>query len=86
MKGQEMMTLKYGPKLVSAAYKSLDAVFTTELSNLNKTAALITQNISAKGVLHIFGAGHSHLFCEEICYRAGGLVPAPGSPLQGWIG
>ena len=70
-----MAALKYGPKLVSAAYQTLDAVFTSEEPNLDKTAALITNCISDGGVLHIFGAGHSHLFCEEVCYRAGGLVP-----------
>lgn len=70
-----MTTLKYGSKLVSAVNHTLDLVFSSELNNLDQTAALITNSISDGGVLHIFGAGHSHLFCEEVCYRAGGLVP-----------
>ena len=70
-----MEVLKYGPKLLSNVHHTLETVFTEELSNLDHTASLIVDNFLAGGVLHMFGAGHSHLFCEEMAYRAGGLVP-----------
>jgi uncharacterized phosphosugar-binding protein len=53
----------------------LEQVLRSETHNLDRAAQLITDSLSGSGVLHIFGAGHGHLFSEELAYRAGGLVP-----------
>jgi uncharacterized phosphosugar-binding protein len=46
-----------------------------ESENIRKAARLITDSIRAGGMVHVFGAGHSHLLSEEMYFRAGGLVP-----------
>lgn len=38
-------------------------------------AERIAKSIGAGGVLHAFGTGHSHMLCEELFHRSGGLVP-----------
>ncbi len=57
------------------ATELLESVLRDEAHNLDRTAALIADSLAAGGVLHVFGAGHGHLFAEELAYRAGGLVP-----------
>ena len=42
---------------------------------IKSAAAKIASTIKEDGIIHIFGCGHSHLICEEVFYRAGGLVP-----------
>ncbi|WP_096439546.1 SIS domain-containing protein [Alteribacter populi] len=44
-------------------------------SQFEEAVDAITQAIEKGGVIHLFGAGHSHLLGEELFYRAGGLVP-----------
>lgn len=53
----------------------IDEVESTQQDAMEKVAEAIATNVVAGGVLHIFGAGHSHMLAEEIFYRAGGLVP-----------
>lgn len=53
----------------------LEQVLETQGPALERAAALITASLAKNGVLHVFGAGHGHLFAEELAYRAGGLVP-----------
>ena len=45
-----------------------------EESNIKKCAKLIFDSMNNNGVLHVFATGHSHMFAEELFYRAGGLV------------
>jgi uncharacterized phosphosugar-binding protein len=47
---------------------------------LNRCCDGIFENLSQGGVLHVFGAGHSHQIAEEMFHRAGGLVP-----VNGWL-
>lgn len=70
-----MAELNYADSLVEKVNATIDAVFKTERESLAKASEMLTNLITEGGVLHIFGAGHSHLFAEEITYRAGGLVP-----------
>ncbi|UTR16437.1 SIS domain-containing protein [Salipaludibacillus sp. LMS25] len=35
----------------------------------------LANRIKKGGIVHLFGAGHSHMLAEEVFYRAGGLVP-----------
>lgn len=46
-----------------------------ETDNINKAAKIIVDAFINKGILHVFATGHSHMFAEELFYRAGGLVP-----------
>ncbi|MBX3099916.1 MAG: sugar isomerase domain-containing protein [Salinibacterium sp.] len=40
---------------------------------IDAAAQAIADTISADGMLHVFGTGHSHLLAAELFYRAGGL-------------
>jgi len=46
-----------------------------EKENLSKAADKIAESIQHHGIIHVFGCGHSHMFGEELFYRAGGLAP-----------
>lgn len=46
-----------------------------EKENLSKAAEKIAVSIQQHGIIHLFGCGHSHMFGEELFYRAGGLAP-----------
>ncbi|WP_026690075.1 SIS domain-containing protein [Alteribacter aurantiacus] len=43
--------------------------------SLSLAAKKIHQSLKSGGVIHLYGAGHSHMMGEELFYRAGGLVP-----------
>ncbi|ASF38258.1 SIS domain-containing protein [Halobacillus halophilus] len=42
---------------------------------LNSISREIAHRLKNKGVIHVFGCGHSGLIAQEPYYRAGGLVP-----------
>lgn len=44
-------------------------------NTLKLVAEKVAYSIENEGIIHLFGAGHSHLLTEEVFYRAGGLVP-----------
>ena len=67
--------IPFARKLFSVAMDTLNLVMENEAQNIGEAAQKITRSISAGGIVHIFGAGHSHLFAEDISFRAGGLVP-----------
>lgn len=52
----------------------IDVVYQEESKNIKEAAKIIFDSIKEKGVLHVFATGHSHMFAEELFYRAGGLV------------
>ena len=52
----------------------LDIVNKEESKNIKDAAAIIFESVKDKGILHVFATGHSHMFAEEMFYRAGGLV------------
>ena len=56
----------------------LQAVLATalreEAGNVRRAAEVVATTFSDRGVLYIFGSGHSHMFAEEAFYRAGGAV------------
>ncbi|MGB9857031.1 MAG: sugar isomerase domain-containing protein [Dictyoglomaceae bacterium] len=41
---------------------------------IEKAIEKIVEVIKNGGIIHIFGAGHSHILCEELFYRAGGFA------------
>ena len=45
-----------------------------EEANIKKAAKIIFDAMNQDQVLHVFATGHSHMFAEELFYRAGGLV------------
>ncbi|MGG3467200.1 SIS domain-containing protein [Neobacillus pocheonensis] len=53
----------------------LNTIETAESGNIQLAAHKIARSIQKDGIVHVFGCGHSHMFGEELFYRAGGLVP-----------
>ncbi len=75
----DQMRPEGGVLAAGAVYQDrLQAVLTTalreEAGNLRRAAEVVARTFSARGVLYIFGSGHSHMFAEEAFYRAGGAA------------
>jgi uncharacterized phosphosugar-binding protein len=45
----------------------------TQRDNLETAAHMIADTVMGGGIIHAFGAGHSHVLAEELFCRAGGL-------------
>lgn len=45
----------------------------TQRGNLKKAAEMVAATVMGGGIVHAFGAGHSHILVEELFCRAGGL-------------
>ena len=54
--------------------KLINDVDTLEDKNIKEAAKIIYSCMKNEGILHVFATGHSHMFSEELFYRAGGLV------------
>jgi uncharacterized phosphosugar-binding protein len=70
-----MKDIPYTRQLFHIASDTIQQVLENESGNILQAAALIAESILQGGMLHVYGAGHSHLFSQELCFRAGGLVP-----------
>lgn len=46
----------------------------TQLPAIERAGDLVAGAIAADGLVHVFGAGHSHILAEELFYRSGGLA------------
>lgn len=53
----------------------LNRAFESQLDNLQRCAERMADVIQGNNLIYIFGAGHAGMIAEEMCYRAGGLVP-----------
>lgn len=49
-----------------------DAIWTTQAENIEKAASLMADSISKKGLVHMFGSGHSVLPVQDMFPRYGG--------------
>src|SRR5690554_3488796 len=63
-----------GSRYLEAIRELCGKVEKTQLENIDRAADIIAEAISNDNTLHVFGTGHSHIFAEEMFYRAGGLV------------
>ena len=55
--------------------ETLDRIFKQESSKIEAAGAMLAGTLEQKGLLYVFGCGHSHMLAEELFYRAGGLAP-----------
>lgn len=60
---------------LNAVLEVLKKVQFTQMERIRQAAVLVADAIAHDGIVHVFGAGHSHLLAEEIFFRAGGLAP-----------
>ena len=56
------------------ARRALARLSRDEATSIRAAAVIVAGAFGAGGLLHVFGAGHSHLLAEEAFYRAGGLA------------
>lgn len=67
----------------NAVMPVLNRAFESQVETLEKVALKMADVIQGDHLVYVFGAGHASIIAEEMCYRAGGLVPivpilAPG--------
>lgn len=62
-------------KFFNLAIETIEEVRESQRESILQAAELIATSILDGGMVHVFGAGHSHILAEEMFYRAGGLVP-----------
>lgn len=55
--------------------KLLETIEEKEMKTIKKVAQILFECFQQGGIVHVFATGHSHMFAEELFYRAGGLVP-----------
>lgn len=46
----------------------------THAASIDAAAQMFARRIHQGGLVHVFGAGHSHMLAEELFFRAGGLL------------
>ncbi len=54
--------------------ETLNDVSSKETLNIKEAAKTMYNALSKDLLVHVFATGHSHMFCEELFYRSGGLV------------
>ncbi|MEH7108964.1 SIS domain-containing protein [Bacillus sp. JJ1764] len=57
------------------AKEKVELVEKNQMAKLKEAAEQVAKAIQNGGIIQLFGCGHSHILTEEVCYRAGGLVP-----------
>jgi len=45
----------------------------TQMEAIKRAAQMVADCVAQRGLVHVFGAGHSHMMAEEMSFRAGGL-------------
>ena len=55
-----------------------------DVEPLTMAAQWCAETVAGGGLVHVFGAGHSHMAAEEAFHRAGGLVPV-NAVLVEWL-
>ncbi|MCC6169750.1 MAG: SIS domain-containing protein [Caldilineaceae bacterium] len=60
--------------VVAAVIERLTQLAETHAAPIAAAAQLFARCIRQGGLIHVFGAGHSHLLAEELFFRAGGLL------------
>jgi len=56
-------------------YDLIEEMLGSQGSNIETAACWMAETLTAGGVVHIFGSGHSHMVAEEVFHRAGSLMP-----------
>ncbi len=56
-------------------YDIIEEVLQTQGREIETAAGWMADTIAARGIVHLFGSGHSHMIAEEVFHRAGSLLP-----------
>jgi uncharacterized phosphosugar-binding protein len=52
----------------------LETIKREQRNNIERAGLLVADALAARGVIHAFGTGHSHLIADEAFFRAGGIA------------
>jgi uncharacterized phosphosugar-binding protein len=63
------------PDYIDGLQAMLERIKREQAGNIEKAGRLIADALSAGGIVHAFGTGHSHLIADEAFFRAGGIAP-----------
>jgi len=63
-----------GQRYLETAEALIRRLTADEWGRIDAAAELMTEAMAKGGSIHAFGSGHSHMFAEELFYRAGGFV------------
>ncbi len=61
-------------RYVDAVREGLERLGETQIKAIHAGAEIVTEAILGKRKVFAFGATHSFILCEEMCYRTGGLM------------
>lgn len=61
-------------RYLQVATALIERLATQEWEHIDAAADLMAEAMADGGTIHAFGSGHSHMFAEELYYRAGGFV------------
>jgi uncharacterized phosphosugar-binding protein len=61
-------------KYIERLQSILERIKGEQVSRIKQAGLLVADAISAGGVIHTFGTGHSHLIADEAFFRAGGIA------------
>ena len=67
--------MNYDNLFTTGVIDLIKLVDSVESADIKKAAKILADAINKGQVVHVFATGHSHMFAEELFYRAGGLVP-----------
>ena len=56
-------------------FEILERILQTQAGKMEEAAAIVSDCVKQDGILHTFGAGHSHLLAADVFWRAGTLAP-----------
>jgi uncharacterized phosphosugar-binding protein len=54
--------------------KSLSRIHKSQRQTITDVAKKLSDKVCDNGIIYIFGCGHSHIFAEDVFYRAGGIA------------
>lgn len=69
------MSLSASKTYFNKVINVFETVQKTQSDSIEQAVDWIAELFKQKGVLHIFGTGHSHIISEDLFFRAGGLAP-----------
>jgi uncharacterized phosphosugar-binding protein len=56
-------------------YDVIEDILQSQGRNIDTAATWMADTIAARGIVHLFGSGHSHMVAEEVFHRSGSLLP-----------
>ncbi|EHN6806678.1 SIS domain-containing protein [Salmonella enterica] len=62
-------------RYLNIVQKKLNDISRQQSDKIISAAGELAKVINQGGVIYIFGCGHSHIFAEDVFYRAGGIAP-----------